>query len=76
VGQAVYYVVLNCSSNRAYCLIPLIWWFCIGNQTAIFIVFMGVFFILTIATIKAIETVPEHLINALHWAQAPQYGGT
>lgn len=37
--------------------------FGIGNQTAIFIVFMGVFFILTIATIKAIETVPEHLLN-------------
>jgi len=37
--------------------------FGIGNQTAIFIVFMGVFFILTIATIKAIETVPDHLLN-------------
>ncbi len=37
--------------------------FGIGNQTAIFIVFMGVFFILTIATVKAIETVPEHLVN-------------
>ncbi len=37
--------------------------FGIGNQTAIFIVFMGVFFILTIATIKIIETVPEHLLN-------------
>ena len=37
--------------------------FGIGNQTAIFIVFMGVFFILTIATVKAIETVPEHLLN-------------
>jgi len=37
--------------------------FGIGNQTAIFIVFMGVFFMLTIATIKAIETVPEHLLN-------------
>ncbi len=37
--------------------------FGIGNQTAIFIVFMGVFFILTIATVKATETVPEHLLN-------------
>ncbi len=37
--------------------------FGIGNQTAIFIVFMGVFFILTIATVKAVETVPEHLLN-------------
>lgn len=37
--------------------------FGIGNQTAIFIVFMGVFFTLTIATVKAIETVPEHLLN-------------
>lgn len=37
--------------------------FGIGNQTAIFIVFMGVFFMLTIATVKAIETVPDHLVN-------------
>lgn len=37
--------------------------FGIGNQTAVFIVFMGVFFILTIATVKAIETVPDHLLN-------------
>lgn len=37
--------------------------FGIGNQTAIFIVFMGVFFMLTIATVKSIETVPEHLLN-------------
>jgi NitT/TauT family transport system permease protein len=37
--------------------------FGIGNQTAIFIVFMGVFFMLTIATVKAIETVPDHLLN-------------
>lgn len=37
--------------------------FGIGNQTAVFIVFMGVFFILTIATVKAIEVVPQHLIN-------------
>ena len=37
--------------------------FGIGNQTAIFIVFMGVFFILTIVTVKLISTVPQHLIN-------------
>lgn len=36
--------------------------FGIGNSTAIFIVFMGVFFMLTIATVKAIENVPENLI--------------
>ncbi len=38
--------------------------FGIGNPTAIFIVFMGVFFTLTIATIQAIENVPERLVNA------------
>jgi NitT/TauT family transport system permease protein len=38
--------------------------FGIGNPTAIFIVFMGVFFTLTIATIQAIEDVPHHLLNA------------
>lgn len=37
--------------------------FGIGNSTAIFIVFMGVFFMLTIATVKAIDTVPDHLLN-------------
>ncbi len=36
--------------------------FGIGNSTAIFIVFMGVFFMLTIATVKEIENVPENLI--------------
>ena len=36
--------------------------FGIGNSTAIFIVFMGVFFMLTITTVKAIENVPENLI--------------
>jgi len=33
----------------------------IGNHTALFIVFMGVFFTLTIATVQAVEMVPEHL---------------
>ncbi len=36
----------------------------IGNPAAIFIVFMGVFFTLTIATIQAIEDVPERMISA------------
>lgn len=45
----------------------------IGNQTAIFIVFMWVFFTLTIATVKAIETVPEHLINVAKTLWASQY---
>lgn len=35
----------------------------IGNQTAIFIVFMGVFFTLTIATVQAIDNVPQELCN-------------
>jgi NitT/TauT family transport system permease protein len=38
--------------------------FGIGNPTAIFIVFMGVFFTLTIATVQAIEDVPTRLVNA------------
>ena len=38
--------------------------FGIGNQTAIFIVFMGVFFMLTIATVRAVEIVPKNLINS------------
>jgi NitT/TauT family transport system permease protein len=38
--------------------------FGIGNQTAVFIVVMGVFFTLTIATIQSIESVPEHLIES------------
>lgn len=36
----------------------------LGNQTAIFIVFMGVFFTLTIATVQAVDDVPEHFINS------------
>jgi NitT/TauT family transport system permease protein len=38
--------------------------FGIGNNTAFFIVFMGVFFMLSIATLKAISTVPQNYINA------------
>jgi NitT/TauT family transport system permease protein len=38
--------------------------FGIGNQTAIFIVFMGVFFTLTIAVVRAIEVVPSNIINS------------
>jgi len=45
--------------------------FGIGNQTAIFIVFMGVFFTLTIAVVRAIEVVPANLINS-----AKTLGGT
>ena len=37
--------------------------FGISNFTAIFVVFMGVFFTLTIATVQAIMNVPEHLID-------------
>ncbi|PCI24021.1 nitrate ABC transporter permease [Candidatus Peregrinibacteria bacterium] len=37
--------------------------FGIGDQAAVFIVFMGVFFILTITAVKQIETVPKNLIN-------------
>ena len=37
--------------------------FGIGNQTAIFLVFMGVFFTLSIATTAAIDTVPEQYVN-------------
>jgi NitT/TauT family transport system permease protein len=36
----------------------------IGNQTAVFIVFMGVFFTLTIAVVQAIEVVPVNIINS------------
>lgn len=36
--------------------------FGIGNQTAIFIVFMWVFFFLTLVTVKAIDTTPERLL--------------
>ena len=38
--------------------------FGIGNPTAIFIVFMGVYFTLTIAVVRAIEIVPLNLINS------------
>ena len=37
--------------------------FGIGNQTAIFLVFTGVFFTLSIATISAIDLVPSQYIN-------------
>lgn len=37
--------------------------FGIGNTAAIFIVFMGVFFLLTIATVAALEKVPGRYIN-------------
>jgi len=47
--------------------------FGIGNQTAIFIVFMGVFFILTIVTVKLISTVPQHLINVAKTLGYNQY---
>ncbi len=38
--------------------------FGIGNQTAVFIVFMGVFFTLSIAVVRAIEIIPENLVNS------------
>lgn len=38
--------------------------FGIGNSTAIFIVFMGVFFTLSISVLRAIEVVPTNLINS------------
>jgi NitT/TauT family transport system permease protein len=38
--------------------------FGIGNQAAVFIVFMGVFFTLTIAAIFAIESVPKKLLDS------------
>lgn len=47
--------------------------FGIGNQTAIFIVFMGVFFTLTIAVIRAIEVVPPNLINSARTLGASQF---
>lgn len=37
--------------------------FGIGNNAAIFIVFMGVFFMLTIATVDSLERVPKKFIN-------------
>lgn len=36
--------------------------FGIGNKTAIFIVFMGVFFSLTLTTVKAIENTPKRML--------------
>lgn len=47
--------------------------FGIGNQTAIFIVFMGVFFTLTIAVVRAIEIVPANLINSAKTLGATKY---
>lgn len=38
--------------------------FGVGDSTAIFIVFMGVFFIFTIGVVRAVETVPEDILNA------------
>lgn len=38
--------------------------FGIGNQAAIFIVFMGVFFTLTISAVAAIESVPRRLLDS------------
>jgi NitT/TauT family transport system permease protein len=38
--------------------------FGIGNQAAVFIVFMGVFFTLTISTIVAVEVVPQKLLDS------------
>lgn len=45
----------------------------IGNQTAIFIVFMGVFFTLTIAVVRAIEVVPTNIINSAKTLGATKY---
>jgi len=47
--------------------------FGIGNQTAIFIVFMGVFFTLAIAVVRAIEVVPANLINSAKTLGATKY---
>ena len=47
--------------------------FGIGNQTAIFIVFMGVFFTLTIAVVRAIEVVPANIINSAKTLGATKY---
>jgi len=47
--------------------------FGIGNSAAVFIVFMGVFFMLNIATISAIENVPENLINSAKVLGANKY---
>ena len=37
--------------------------FGIGNPTAVFVVFMGIYFILTISTVAAVKTVDERLIK-------------
>ena len=37
--------------------------FGIGNPTAVFVVFMGIYFILTISTVAAVKAVDEHLIK-------------
>jgi NitT/TauT family transport system permease protein len=45
--------------------------FGIGNPTAVFVVFMGVYFILTISTVAAVNSVDQHLIKT-----ARSYGAT
>jgi NitT/TauT family transport system permease protein len=45
----------------------------IGNTAAIFIVFMGVFFTMTIAVVRAIEVVPENLINSARTMGATRF---
>jgi NitT/TauT family transport system permease protein len=45
--------------------------FGIGNPTAVFVVFMGVYFILTISTVAAVNSVDERLIKT-----ARSYGAT
>jgi NitT/TauT family transport system permease protein len=45
----------------------------IGNQTAIFIVFMGVFFTLTIGVVRSIEIVPANIINSAKTLGATNY---
>ncbi len=47
--------------------------FGIGNPTAVFIVFMGVFFSLTIAVVRAIEIVPDTFINSARTLGATKY---
>ena len=37
--------------------------FGIGNPTAVFVVFMGIYFILTISTVAAVKAVDERLIK-------------
>ena len=45
--------------------------FGIGNPTAVFVVFMGVYFILTISTVAAVKSVDQRLIKT-----ARSYGAT